>query len=208
MTSIQMWPFLVSATPTAPYRLLLWPDSAGFLGVNDVMGLASRVDPNGPPTVFYPSIGGERFTCIARYRRLGIDDVGGTPLDARGRPIVVAEGLVAPGLWQLDEASAWAHLSPQVTFTLKRVWAEDGVQMLDAQPVLVAAIPEPSLLNPMAVDPHAALRDEVRAAEEATVEPSRIHREGRVRRGGRFRRTLVFALALAALVALALLAQA
>jgi len=196
VTEVRMWPYLVSATPTTPYRILLWPATAGFISEKEVMGLASQVEQGGVSSIFYLRIDGQPITCIARYRRLSDADVGGAPFDARGRPIVVAEGVVAPGLWHVDDATAWRLASGQITATLRSVWSQ-GANWFphDSQPIVLPGTPapEPTVIAP---GPPVAVHEvqlPTAAEESDQTEVPRPPGSGRVRRAGRFRRTRVLA---------------
>ena len=196
VTEIRMWPYLVSATPTTPYRMLLWPATAGFLSEKEVMGLASQVEQVGVSSIFHLRIDGQPVTCIARYRRLSDADVGGAPFDARGRPIVVAEGVVAPGFWHVDDVTAWRLASRQITAALRGVWSQGANWFpYDSQPIVLPAAPAP---ESAVTGPGQSVAEHVEqlprpAAESDQTEVPRPPGGGRVRRAGRFRRTRVLA---------------
>ncbi len=207
MTEIQMWPFLISATPTSPYRILLWPGAQGFIGENQIMGLPSRADQGGGSSIFYPLIDGKPFTCITRYRRLTDADVEGAPLDERGRPIMIAEGVLAPGFWYVDEIAVWRLASPQITATLRGVWSHGaGWLPRDSQALVLPGTPAPvpTVTLPATPDPSERLNAVVPWSEPTEV--PRPPGGGRVRRAGRFCRALVLALAPTLIVILTLVA--
>lgn len=75
------------------------------------MGLTPGNLKRGVSIIAEQTIRGATVTYLARYRRLTHDDVGGTALDMRGRPIIATEGVFAFGSWELPSKMLGIFLS-------------------------------------------------------------------------------------------------
>lgn len=153
MTSISGWPYVISASPEAPYRLLLVPPADFDLTPSRLMTLGRQdgfaPTPSDEPRQAVTLIDGLVVTYVVRFRRLLAGDFGlqSPMVDRYGRAIVASEGVVFAGSYELDPVAVLAEASDQIDAVIREAWSvrEDDIVPRTSRPVLAVGESLPTI---------------------------------------------------------------